>query len=549
MESKRLEAESAVSAVTIYQGRAMITRTAELKLSKGNYTVIFPDLPANLDRESIQAKGTGDAVLGECIFETEYSAVDVDDRKQALNQQIEELNDKITELSAAASGCDRDKALIEKIASLVTTPSVSNSGPEGKPVAQPPELNAAAWNEMLTFYHDKHRETDKVRFDLEKKARSIRRKIEKATNELNSLGHGSQKSRNIIKVSIEAKKEITSRFSLSYTLSGPTWWPVYNVRSSADSDKLLIEYNAVVRQGTGENWDSVEIKLSTANVSVSGVIPKLYPWRLQFYVPQSLSYGAERRAVKSEMKKAKAAPAVKDSMEDEIQAEMAAEPDADDMMYSETAEIETGGTSVVFSVPGLNGINGDNTDTKVSLMQKELPSNFRYTSVPKLVQYAYLTAEAENETDFPFLPGPANIFFEDSFVSSSALPLIMPGEKLEVSLGVDERIKIEYRFLKRYKKNEGLVNKKISEQFDYQIRITNTRKIKSELKVFDQLPIAQEKDITVKMLTPVIKESRKDITMDDENRITWNLLLDPGEKKELPFSFIIEYPQGQKLNI
>jgi hypothetical protein len=102
--------------------------------------------------------------------------------------------------------------------------------------------------------------------------------------------------------------------------------------------------------------------------------------------------------------------------------------------------------------------------------------------------------------------------------------------------------------LKRFKKNQGLVSKRISEQFDYQIRITNNRKKDIEIDVFDQLPIAQDKEISVKAITPSFKDEKTGATLDDESKIKWQIKLSPGEKRELPLSFIVECPAGQRLS-
>ncbi len=118
---------------------------------------------------------------------------------------------------------------------------------------------------------------------------------------------------------------------------------------------------------------------------------------------------------------------------------------------------------------------------------------------------------------------------------------------MEISLGVDEGIKIEYRYIKRLKKNEGIVNKRISEQFEYQIRITNNRGKEIEISVYDQFPISEEKEINVKPLSPVIKDNQKDISLDDESTIMWQFKLTPGEERELPVSYLIEYPIGASI--
>jgi len=238
----------------------------------------------------------------------------------------------------------------------------------------------------------------------------------------------------------------------------------------------------------------------------------------------------------------------KESADDYPAASMAGMIDEPPEMLIQQAEIDAAGASVVFTVAGGGNISGDNSDTRVSLMRRELGADFHYASVPKLSEFAYLTAQARNTTEFPLLPGRANIFFDGSFVSTSELSLIMPDQDLNVSLGVDEGVNIEYRFLKRFKKNEGLMNKRISEQFEYQIRLTNNLTREIDIKLYDQFPIPEEKEISVKRLSPVIKDNQQDISLDDESKIQWQIKLGPGEKRELPYSFLVEYPAGANIS-
>ena len=49
------------------------------------------------------------------------------------------------------------------------------------------------------------------------------------------------------------------------------------------------------------------------------------------------------------------------------------------------------------------------------------------------------------------------------------------------------------------------------------------------------------------MIKPAIKDGQKDITLDDEFKIQWHYELAQGEKREFPFSFLVEFPVGSSL--
>ena len=55
------------------------------------------------------------------------------------------------------------------------------------------------------------------------------------------------------------------------------------------------------------------------------------------------------------------------------------------------------------------------------------------------------SAKFVNGSQLPLLPGPLSVFFNNSFVSTSQLRLVMPGEEFRCLLGVDPALKVEYK--------------------------------------------------------------------------------------------------------
>jgi uncharacterized protein (TIGR02231 family) len=530
MNATRTNVESRVTAVTVYQGRAMVTRSAAVSLDAGDHLLVFSGLPPEVDRESLQVRGIGEATLGECSFDVEYLPVDSDERRGALRQTIEELNRRMEETRARHEACEKEKNFVDRIASHVTSsPPEAPGSAAGEPRAA---VQAEEWVRMLDFYREQYAAIDARRLQAEIELEELERKAATAQAELDSLGYSDHVSRNIARVGVAKETAGDLSVELSYLLQGPTWYPVYSIRGSGNQETVRAEYDALVRQATGEDWEDVELRLSTAQVGISGVVPELAPWRLSSYRPRSLRLAAGKSAKEEDAE-----------FSDEIMASAAAPSAvAEEEFQYDTAEVQEGGTSVVFQLAGGSSIGGDNRDTRVTIMREELPAAFSYATVPKLAELAYLTADLENTTRYPFLPGRANIFYDGAFVASSAIPLVMPGQRVEASMGVDEGVKVEYRFLTRFRKKEGIVSKRVSEQFDYQIRITNNRTRDAEVRVFDQFPIPQEKEIVVRPIAPVIKENTETLSLNDESRIEWKFRLGPGEVRELPLSFVIEYP-------
>jgi len=84
---------------------------------------------------------------------------------------------------------------------------------------------------------------------------------------------------------------------------------------------------------------------------------------------------------------------------------------------------------------------------KVSIASAKLAANLQYQATPKLLEAAFLSAYAVNNTDYPFLAGPMNTFLDETFVAASRLKTVMPGEKFELALGADEGIAIKRKLV------------------------------------------------------------------------------------------------------
>ena len=71
---------------------------------------------------------------------------------------------------------------------------------------------------------------------------------------------------------------------------------------------------------------------------------------------------------------------------------------------------------------------------RVAIASAKLPATLQYQSTPALREAAFLTALANNNTEYPFLAGTLNTFLDDAFVAASSMKSVMPGEKMELAL-------------------------------------------------------------------------------------------------------------------
>ncbi|HEA46967.1 MAG TPA: mucoidy inhibitor MuiA family protein, partial [bacterium] len=199
------------------------------------------------------------------------------------------------------------------------------------------------------------------------------------------------------------------------------------------------------------------------------------------------------------------------------------------------------GVSVVFNIKKRENILSDNTPHKTTIDVKRLSlAELEYSSVPRLSPYAYLKATIINDTDYPLLAGKVNVFSEADYIGTSRIDTVAPQEECELFLGIDEGIKVKRELISKKTKSSG---RKKETTYAYKIEIENYKREKETITIIDQIPVSQDSRIKVKLL----ETSDKPTEEIEQGIIKWRFSLLPKEKKEITFSFSIEYPRGVRI--
>jgi len=520
-----LKVASAISAVTVFSDRALVRRTAELRVQAGETTLVFTDLPAAIDPASLQVSGSGLFTLRDVRVTTRQLSRDVSAERKALEDERRAYEASIAIESDRVREAEAERTFVDNMAKRVTSAA---SEDEKAP------LDTAAWARMLDFYRGRYQALNLAVREAKASITTLQAEVDRVNRELRALGGGSGLSVVEAELSLEAQAPTTARLVLSYLVSGPSWMPDYVVRADSAGGKLSLHYRATVRQGTGEDWSGVALSLSTARPQVGGSAPELEPWYIDVYKPP-VSYRASAKE-----SKAMAAPAPAAVAQDEL-FEAAAEAPA--MGYAGSVA-SVGATAVTFTVPGATIVASDNRERTVTVAMLELPVSYSYAAVPKLSPHAYFRAEATNDSDYPLLAGRSHVYVDGGYVADSAIGAVPPGGSFSADLGVDEAVSVERKLVKKFDETTGVVSKKQKTTWQYAISVKNGKKAAIRLVVTDQLPISANEQIVVKGLEPAWSKDTATLAKVEGERFVWTLELGAGQEARLPLSFSVEYPKG-----
>jgi uncharacterized protein (TIGR02231 family) len=522
--------DSRISAVTVYQDRAVVTRTATVQLTGGTMELVFANLPQALNEQSLQVSGKGTAAATILDVSAKQTFVDftpnarvkeLEDQLKGFGKQVRGLDDRATLLNAQSATLDRMEAAL--------------FAPPAKDVPRP-DLNQ--FSASLAYLSEQKGKITTDRATLDEQREELQNKINTVSAQLNELRGAGGKAFKTVTVRVAAAQAGSLDVSLAYTVPGASWVPSYDARVMSADRTVQLDYFGIVRQRTGEDWKDVGLTLSTARPSLGGAAPILGVWQLDVYNPITLRQEAERSRM-DEMRKSRSnAPAAVNmqTLTSNVGG-MAMADEAKDADFA-TATIEAGATSASFKIAVNSSIPSDNSPQRVPITSASLKAVPEYLTVPKRQTAAFLTSKVVNSSDFPLLAGAMNVFLDGTFVATSGLRTVMPSEKFDLALGVDDGIAIKHKRVNKFTEDTGLTNSGKRITYEYLITVQNNKKTTERVIVADQVPLSRNEKIVVKLLSPDARE----VKPTDEGTLKWTLDLKPGEKRELTVKFSVDYP-------
>jgi uncharacterized protein (TIGR02231 family) len=224
----------------------------------------FRELPVNIDPQSIQARGEGNFVILSLLHQINYLA------GQRMTAQVKLLQDSLKINEERYAFVTSMQSVMKSEEELLLANRDIGGKEKGVVIA---DLKMAA-----DFYRVRLTEIKKEQLKLTREATQLNEKIEKLRNQLNVLNAGLNRPTSEVLVNVSCTESITASVLITYTVYDAGWVPAYDVRAKDVQSPVQLIYNARVSQNTGEDWNKVAIKLSTANPQQHGEKPDLQPW-------------------------------------------------------------------------------------------------------------------------------------------------------------------------------------------------------------------------------------------------------------------------------
>ena len=336
----------------------------------------------------------------------------------------------------------------------------------------------------------------------------------------------------VLVADVTADHEGTYACELHYHENASGWDPVYEIRSEKE-DEIEIRMRGEIREDTNEDWKDVKVSLFTGDPSTNDVLPELLPLYLNI-----------RENVKLFKSSARAAGAMGSmnamAMEDTMVMEEEAEAP---MMRMETqeAEVQNEETMTEYALAGNRDILKGNKGTMADLQKYVIPAEYNIVTVPKADPHAYLVASIKS-ADLPILNEvEAGIYLKGRYTGSIYLDPDMTKEKVDITLGKEERVHVSYKELAKKNSTTLLKAQKVVEH-QYETRISNLSDEDVTILLKDQLPVSQNKEITVEALDLGGAKLNK-----DDGTLEKKVDVKAKETETYQFSYKVLWPKDKRI--
>ncbi len=547
----------AISKVTVYRGQALVTRRINVDLPAGTSELIVTGLPAKIVPESLYAQTSGDIKVLSVRFREKAVREDTREEVKKLDASIEDVKHQ---LKYAENDHNHFKLQWEMFAKLkdFTIAAAKSDLNRGLLTFEPIESLTGLIEEKGLEYH-------KHNMELEDKIAQLKKELELLTRKRKELDAGRSRTEReaVLYVSNTAKKK--TAIDLSYLVNGANWIPQYNLRANPKKSDVLIEYNAVVNQTSGENWDGVALNLSTAEPTMVSAPPVLDPMLVSLSAPVPTQQAEQQVFIQLENVR-KQVQSRKANLKMGIGANVALNTAAfsnQSFVLQATGQqvkefqkqlavvARKEGVSATYKLPGKLSLPSRSDQQLVTIASVSAKADFTLIATPLLTDYVYLQAELLNKSETILLPGQASVFRNGEFVGNSQLPLVTIGEKLTAGFGIDSQVQVARELEDKKTRIQG--GNRI-DTYNYRIALSNYKNTEVELQLLDRLGYTEDSSIKIELVKtePQLSKDNEYLrTARKKGILRWDLNLPPNTLDEsatvVNYSFTMEYDKNMQI--
>lgn len=539
--------KSEIKKVKLFLTSGEMYHEQSLKLHKGRNKLIFTGISAFADPRSIQFSGEGNYRLVSVSTEMDFLAAEY------FNPRIKVYQDSLEGLK------DKFQNNEDQIASYQAELEVLNANKKLGGANQ--NLSVAQIKEAADFYRTRTLEINTKLSKLNKEQAKLTTLIDNTRYQLVELNYNENQRSNQVIILIDAPESITIQGQLKYLVSDCGWAANYDLSATDLNQKINLKYMAQVYNNTGNDWNEVELVLSTGDPRLSASFPELSPWYLNYYEATRLSakkgYYAPQVVQEDYRQQAQSNINIANQRAyDNYILEKAENKLDEQQQFFQTStgkalgnnpvamrQIDISELTAEFAIQDKFSCPSDAKPYKVDIKSLSLDATFTHITVPKLDNGAFLMAHIVGWQDLELMPGPTNVYFAGAYVGVSEIDTRNLSDTLSLSFGRDNKV-VVMRKLKQELSSKKIIGGSKKELYLYEIAVRNNRNTPISIDIYDQVPISKSSDITV-----TIDNLSGSIQNSESGEVKWTKTIQPGEIANVEIGYTVKYPKDAKITL
>ena len=267
-EENEKEVRHKIDQVTVYRQGAQIKRTTSTVVPAGTATLVFPDLPTSIDPSEVRITGTGDFTILSVThrYHTDtLSGSESQAERERLQKERNDLYHLMQQEQHWYTILDKEEQLLASHTQF----TVKDSG-----------VDLGRLIDATRFMRERRIELLQERQAIDRRIADMQASLTKLDLAMGALPPLRTETHLELLIHTEADAQTSGAISFGYWMQQAGWDPAYNARVESVSDPLKLESIALVHQRTGEDWERVNLSVSTGTPNRNRSKPNLSPWFL-----------------------------------------------------------------------------------------------------------------------------------------------------------------------------------------------------------------------------------------------------------------------------
>ena len=530
--------DARIDTVTVYPRSAHVHRSSEVVTVDGNY--VIEGLTNDLDRSKVRVKCDHGEIVRVDVLERLEKQVS-DEEMAALVAQLKSAQ---RELQTARDRGRLNEAMRKHLSALFDRAQEASDRNLTAGLA-PTE----AWDASFEFLSRRMEMVLQVERELGWEFEERQEAIAKLQHEIGDVRAGAL--RPVVDVLVETAGVPASgaRIEVEYVVRRAGWSPVYDLRAASDARSVRLVYRAEVLQQTREDWNEVELLLSTAQPHLGAQGPDPQTSWVNIFEPQPQERGRFGRRGADMAPSASAALKKMESLgyveEDSVQ------ETADAYSWAHAA-VESEGLSLRYRIARNETVESRDEPTFVLVGQADLEAEPEFYCAPALDPTVWLRGIATNTSDWTLLPGRAAIFFGADYLGDAQLELVQADEEFTLHLGAAPMISVERTQFEDVENEPGFLSSTMSRRRAWRVHLENHGSTIANsdgsvsVIIRESVPISQDSRLDVVLVrnNPEFSEDERwEQDREEEGIHTWGLKVPANGSADLVYSVEIRYPK------